>query len=278
MNGKSLAFLGCLLGGLATRSHATVLYQNDFEVAAGPEWSNPVIDTTPSGRDFLGRFANELVSLTLGSIPSHTFVSVEFDLYVIQSWDGNNTTFGPDVWDASVSGGPTLVHATFSNFTNFTQTYPASYPGGNNPAFTGASEVGTLGYTPFGDSVYHFSFLLPHAASSLTINFSGLGLNFAGLGGDTERWGLDNVLVSTDAPEPGVLLLLALGMGALGLGRTRSRGPRKELSQSPQSSRSRRRSRAGAVLPRWRSGRGGPSLRRLPSRAPRRRSRPEAAP
>ena len=107
-----------------------------------------------------------------------------------QSWDGNDNTYGPDIWDLSVQDGPTLLHTTFSKGQR--QAYPDTYPGGDHPARTGALENNSLGYSFYGDSVYHLSFTFPHSANSLVLVFSASGLQ--GLG--DESWGLDNVNVS----------------------------------------------------------------------------------
>ena len=80
----------------------------------GPEWSSKAVATSPNGRHFLGEFGNQKVSLTLKGLPAHNIVTVQFDLYIIETWDGNNSSFGPDVWRLDVDGGPTLLHTTFS--------------------------------------------------------------------------------------------------------------------------------------------------------------------
>nr|WP_253257748.1 Calx-beta domain-containing protein [Microcystis aeruginosa] len=49
----------------------------------------------------------------------------------------------------------------------------------------------TLGYTYYGDSVYHLSYTFPNVSNSIILNFSGIGLQ--GIG--DESWGLDNVSV-----------------------------------------------------------------------------------
>ncbi len=181
---------------------AQVVYSTDFEGTVGPEWSHTSTETTPVGaRRFLGRFGNDTVNLTLAGLPSHTDVTVSFDLYLIDSWDGSGTdssgnivtTHGPDVWDLSVVGGPTLLHTTFSNLDEYDwwQAYPGAYPGANNPPLTGAAEVDTLGYTYYGNSVYRLRFTFPHSASSLELTFSASGL----YGLFDESWGIDNVEV-----------------------------------------------------------------------------------
>ena len=169
----------------APASSAT--YSEDFEGTVGPEWSTTATDTTPSGRRFLGQFGNTTATLTRAALPLHTDITVTFDLYIIQSWDGNPAGVGPDEWDLTVSGGPTLLHTTFSKGQR--QAFPDTFPGGDNPAFTGAAELNSLGYTFFGDAVYSLSFTFPHTASSLALDFSASGLQSL----SDESWGLDNV-------------------------------------------------------------------------------------
>lgn len=199
------------------------VYTNDFENLSDPlsEWSSTSTEVTPGtvphpADRFLGRFAeDEAVSLTLTGLPVHSVLTVSFDLYVITTWDGNGTQ-GPDVWDLSVSGGPTLLHTTFSNVTdpnNDRQAYPDEYPGGDYPARQGAAENNTLGYThgdPIMDSVYSLSFFFTHSSSSLVLNFSGSGLQTL----DDESWGVDNVTVDV-IPEPAGLGLFGLALLAV---------------------------------------------------------------
>ena len=172
------------------------IYFNDFETAAGSEWSNTSTDTTPIGaRNFLGQFGNQIVSLS-GSVPAGN-VTVSFDLFLIQSWDGNGDhCCGPDVFDVSVVGGPTLLHTTFANVpaSDTDQAYPDAYPGGGNTARSDAAENNTLGYSFHGDSVYNLSFTFPHTGGYIELNFSASGLQ----GISDESWGLDNVLVELE--------------------------------------------------------------------------------
>ena len=65
-----------------------------------------------------------------------------------------------------------------------------SYPGG-----TGAVENDTLGYSFYGDSVYHLSYTFANLSDAITLNFIGSGLE----GIDNESWGLDNVKVTAGA-------------------------------------------------------------------------------
>ena len=194
-NGEIKAIYDAGNAGKIKPGDEVTVYSNDFEGTVGPEWSNTSLDTTPAGaRRFLGQFGNGLVTLALGDLPSHTQATVSFDLFIIGSWDGNGIPFGPDVWDLSVAGGPTLVHTTFANNPALPQSYPSTHPGDDHSPRTGALEDNTLGYS-FGieptDAVYRLSFTFAHSGSSLVLDFSGSGLEDL----DNESWGLDNVVV-----------------------------------------------------------------------------------
>ena len=190
------------------------VYNNNFEgEVPSEELSHTSTDVTPKGnRRFLGQFGNDNVSIGLDNLPAHTTATVSFDLFIIRSWDGNDTTWRPDIWNLSIDGGQTLLNTTFSNH-NFAlgsepgypqfQSYPANYDPKNivnNPARQGAIETpNSLGYEfylwpisqtkPF-DSVYSLSFTFNHSDSNLKLNFSTGSL---GGGLDDESWGLDNL-------------------------------------------------------------------------------------
>jgi len=111
--------------GFACSSHALagrvwIQYANDFQGSVGPEWSVIRTTTTPLGaRTFLGQFGSEAVILTVNNVRPHTVLRVEFDLFIIGSWDGNYARpgAGPDVWDLSVQDGATFLHTTFNTHT-----------------------------------------------------------------------------------------------------------------------------------------------------------------
>lgn len=194
--------LGTLVGAQPTTTPTPegVVYRNDFEEDIGPEWSSTLTDSTPAGgRRFLGQFGNDTVTLSLNDLPPHSDITVTFELFVINSWDGSGTNLngnvvtnnGPDIWDLSVADGPTLLHTTFSNVEDYDwwQAYPNAYPGGHHPPHTGAAEIDTLGFTYFGNAVYRLSFTFPCSESFLELNFSASRLQEL----QDESWGLDNV-------------------------------------------------------------------------------------
>lgn len=218
------------------------IYFDDFNGTSGlVNWKSDRdlggswIEQTPLGeRNFLGRFSNDSVHLTLDGLGSvGQEITVSFQLYLILTWDGNGPTTGavpagPDVFQLDVSGGQTLLRTTFSNNTGYPpfdrQSYPAPYLQGDYPARTGASENNTLGYTypqivssgvivQPADSVYEFSFRFWHESDSITFNFSANGLE----GLINETWGIDRITVAavSSVPEPSIYLLLLVGAAFL---------------------------------------------------------------
>jgi hypothetical protein len=190
-------------------------YTNDFE-DNGDGWSVGQLSSAPSGEGFLGEFNNETVTLTVTDLPTHTQVTVEFDLYVIRSWDGNQTqisesfsaeeqriragavTFSPELAAVRIgpdffrvqSDGVTLLDATFSNWAGGTQNYPTE----NVAAQTGAAAINSLGYFFQGmpmDAVYRIRLTFAHSDPTVVLDFTGSSLQSI----EDESWGIDNVRV-----------------------------------------------------------------------------------
>ncbi len=212
------------------------------------------VDRTPSGNFFLGHHQNRgdrmdelgmdnhIVSFDLAGLEAHQGVTLQFDLYAIHEWDGDDggvrgmpDYFGVSVDDGGV--GRTLALSTFSNVAGKPQSYPgglfAQFPGGFD-AGSGAFAVDTLGYDRnggsydgFADAIYRFEFTFDHTASDLALSF------FASVNDVMkESWGLDNVRVTLNGvgaanaapvPAPAPLLLLFSGVGVSLLGARRRR-------------------------------------------------------
>ena len=215
-----------------------LVYFSNFETAPGPEWSHTLRSDDPrnshSRRTFLGRFGctnydpdgnNEpqisecvtadLVTLTLADLPPHAAITISFDLYLFDSWDGNpfegedngcefapsppHDMCSPDLFNVSVAGGPTLLHATFAVHPERPyQSYPAPYPTDgsmpiHNARHTGAAEVETIA-----GAVYRLTFTFTH--SEPTVSFTFTAPNLQPL--DDESWGLDNVEVRAKPLSP----------------------------------------------------------------------------
>ncbi len=232
--------LGLLVLLLAMPVTADVtIYTNDFEGAVGTEWSMlplgqtqwvaPPTSVTPATQDqFLGELSNGMLALTLTNLPAHSQVTLSMDLFIIRSWDGNyaSDARGPDFWGYALNDIPSDPEdptqwdsfTTFSNWhpdTGPHQAYPNTYPTGDYPARTGASENNTLGYTfdegqgPFAqDAVYELTTgTFAHSASTLTVAFGAVNLQSI----TDESWGIDDFEVVLDVPEPSGILFIVAG-------------------------------------------------------------------
>lgn len=212
-------------------AQAHVLYFNDFQSKANDgHWSSWRTEDTPtpypSGpRTFLGQFGSESVRFSTHLGGSTGRLLLEFDLYLIRTWDGSSVgtpyDYGNDVFQVTVAGGPLLLRETFSNGNPAGQSFG---PNTLDAPMTGAAEHYSLGYafwdgiqqkTIYQDAVYRLAFEFEHGMPTLAVDFAGLGLQDI----SDESWGLDNVrltwLGGTGAlavPSPGVLPLLCLGL------------------------------------------------------------------
>ncbi len=161
-------------------------YTCDFSTVPGPEWSRQdSINDTNFG--FMGgRFgmpnyggSQDNTQLTL-NVSSGTTYYVAFDLYLIDSWDGNDTTWGPDYLRVYVNGTQVLSE-TFACWDY--QSYPF------NPEYAYAD----LGYSSsYNDTLYRrvwFSFTAGSSVARIRWTTQ--------LDGDLtdESYALDNVVV-----------------------------------------------------------------------------------
>lgn len=173
-------------------------YKDDFQGAIGSpiaSWSTVQTATAPAdpNRRFLGQFLNDTVTVKIGGIPPHECLCIEFDLYLIESWDGNHPTYGgPDRITVGLDG-TTLMSDSFGHYkfgANWAQTYG---PAALNPPGTGAVEFDTLGYPRWGDQVVPISLCdFAHTADTAIITIAGSGLQSF----TDENWGIDNFVVS----------------------------------------------------------------------------------
>jgi len=221
MKRSRFAFSLCAsLAVLPFSASAQVNYSEGFQGAVGAEWSSSlIIDAQVSvNRRALGDFGNDTVTLTLSGFTPGVSASLAFDLYILNSWDGESFGTGPDGFTAQIDGS-NVVNATFTNLDEQSghQSYSATTPLGGAfvPAYTDADEIDTLDASYYGNSVYKFggghnpgfSFV----PSTSTVVFSFAGSNLQGLA--DESWAIDNVSVIQSIPEPSTWA--ALGLGAI---------------------------------------------------------------
>jgi hypothetical protein len=102
-----------------------IVFQDDFEGGASGAWSSSLTDRSASGSfsEFSGRFANNSQTLTLAGLTAGRSYTLSFDLYAIDSWDGQNGS--PD--RIAVTVDDTIVfNRTVSNYVQYAQDVNAS--------------------------------------------------------------------------------------------------------------------------------------------------------
>ena len=154
------------------------VYQTDFESGADAHWSSSLTSSNEVFSTFLGRFGNDVVTLTISNLPPHDTVRLGFDLYCIDSWDGGSSDYFGMSSDLTRSW----------SFGGTTQTYPGI-----------PDLMGQLGFSGYQDAIYRelrdnnlgHGFVLPHTNSTLRISFYGQNLQDL----SDESWGIDNAQV-----------------------------------------------------------------------------------
>ena len=131
-------------------------------------------------------------------------VTVEFDLYLIDSWDGDHWYWGTDRFNVSGDYSDSWILPTDEDELNYESNTRGHY-----------------GYSHWGDEIYRgVSFTFMHTGDDLSLSFFGSGLQRL----NDESWGIDNFTVTTtDVPEPGVLAMFGLGLVGLGFARKKAK-------------------------------------------------------
>lgn len=142
---------------------------------------------------------NEVVEIVYTDLSAHNFVKINFDLFILNSWDGttsqpNDPTRGNDYWGLYIGderGEISSTSYTFTNFGGFTsETNPDRswdyYAAGDN--YEGLNNM--YGLRIFEN--YNDGFVFNHTSDTLVLRFYD-----AGLYGADESWIVDNLFVAT---------------------------------------------------------------------------------
>ena len=186
-------------------SSSVDVYNNDFQTNDLNHIDGGVIEAY-NGSKVLGRYNNGGFTLSVTNLPAHDLISVSFDLYIHDSWDGNSTSpDGPDIWEMFVDSNP-YISTTFSNFpcslTDICkpQSYPNSYPNNFNNPKTNATTVdlpsACKATYPNGTSLYVITKTFAHKGSTLSIKcFDKLTQTNDPNPKCDESWSVDNIKV-----------------------------------------------------------------------------------
>lgn len=207
------------IGCSVSAAQAAQVYSNDFEGGLVLDGTGAIVSVEgyEGINDISGSYwKNDQIAatsdLTLIGLGAHTTMTIEFDLALLDSWDGGQGLYccggiqiGPDFFNILLDGveiletsnfDPIAPELTMANFGNF----------GGNSAYRN-------------DKAYKVSVTVPHMIGNAEISFFADGGGY--LGGADESWAIDNLVISTnrengptEVPLPGGLPLMA---GALGL-------------------------------------------------------------
>ena len=193
---------------------------NVFSGAGAASSISPVpIYNSPSNY-FVGRFSNTNTAVVLTVPQGGAKYLLDFDLYVIGSWDGigkqaQSGAFGANVFQvgAVCSTDPAgtvrdIFTTTFSNQMTVQQNYPLSYSsGGGSKALTGSvnSDVNFKGdptvnvplFRSVSDATYHLNFTGANPCGSGEVKFVFRSYTDQQSAPD-ETWGVDNITIKTD--------------------------------------------------------------------------------
>ncbi|MFA7345615.1 MAG: binary toxin-like calcium binding domain-containing protein, partial [Terrimicrobiaceae bacterium] len=196
-----VAICAWLCAAVSAMASGEVPYFNDFESTVGSEWSSTTTDNSASANftRFSGNFGgNSTQELSVEGLTVGETYTVAFDLYVLDSWDGNNATagVGPDYFNVSVND-TQLFHYTFSNVNGTLPNTFQSFPDGPELGLT------NLGYWVYPDAVYrNIEVKFTAADTTAVICFQGQNLEPI----DNESWGLDNVGVKLTSDLPAAIV------------------------------------------------------------------------
>ena len=122
------------------------VYQNNFETGDLKNITGGSIEFY-NGTHVLGRYNTSSFGLALTNLPKHDLVTISFDLYIHDSWDGNklgiDSVDGPDIWKLIIDHN-TYINTTFSNSPCAAgtlcppQSFPNNFPNNNNIPKAGA--------------------------------------------------------------------------------------------------------------------------------------------
>lgn len=202
-----------LFTGCKKNAYNTVeIYNNNFENSDLSNISGGIVNDYNNSK-VIGYYNNGGFKLLVNNISSHDLVTISFDLYIHDTWSGNNrgnavVIDGPDIWQMKLDGEP-YINTTFSNTGDcgggvycLQQSYPNNYPFHNDPK-TGAYNKNLPGVCALkglngGTSLYKIEKTIKHRKGSLLVEFKDM-LKQSNTNDPLcdESWSLDNLIIKT---------------------------------------------------------------------------------
>jgi hypothetical protein len=202
-------------------SGGATISTNVFEGADAASLIDPVpIYNFPSNY-FVGRFSNTKTAVILDVPQGGSAYALDFDLYVIGSWDGigkqaQHGAFEGNVFQigaiCAVDPAGTvrdIFTTTFSNQSTVQQNYPLAYgTGGGAKALSGAVNwdqnfkgdptVNVPVFKSVSDATYHLSYTGANPCGSGAVKFVFRTFAPGQQSAPDETWGVDNITIKTD--------------------------------------------------------------------------------
>jgi hypothetical protein len=183
-----------------------VVYNNTFESNNLSGIKDGTI-TQFNNTSVLGQYNNGGFTLNVNDLPKHHLITITFDLYIHDSWDGNKLSpDGPDIWKMLINGN-TFIDASFSNLECSTgdfcppQSYPLNYPNNYSNPKTGAYRtdlpgVCHLATSPNGTTLYKIEKTFKHSDHTLLLQCLDklVQTNLPNPKCD-ESWSVDNIII-----------------------------------------------------------------------------------
>ncbi|OYU95266.1 MAG: hypothetical protein CFE21_13265 [Bacteroidetes bacterium B1(2017)] len=188
-----------LRGPTPPYAYSTDYYQ-DFQSAPFGGW-NSASSINFNATKMLGPFANDSVTYNYAGLPAHDSIIVTFDLYIHDTWDGDDAIAGKDYFRFK-NGNTNLINATFSNNPASSQSYSASGLPGTYPAFTdGLSGLPRRCDNNGSTTKYTITKKMKHTSSNLDLSWVGELVDTADNSGKcAESWSLDNIKIDIRRP------------------------------------------------------------------------------
>ncbi len=184
------------------------VYRNDFEQGRRKLKVFKVNDESKDSLVFkfnntqiLGPLNHNTVFLEFDTLPTHQLLQLEFDLYIHDSWKGNDGLYQSDYW-AIFLDRQKVFTTTFANLPGRKQAYPepegSSFYAGANSFRNDLPGLCSLKSSANGTAVYQFAWKFKHSNRSLMIALSDL---VAETDPCIKSWSIDNLVVTCIAIE-----------------------------------------------------------------------------
>ena len=188
------------------------VFSSDFERGIPVSVVNGKIEKY-NGSGVLGRYSDGGFEVQVKGLKTHDMIKFSFDLYIHDTWDGNNGgSDGKDVWIMNIDGW-SAVYSTFANgnCSNCSQSYPEPQPSFFNKTFNFAlnkpnsNAIRTdlpgackLKDVKGGTSMYRIQRTFNHTASTLNLGcFGQLEDPDPANRNCNESWSVDNMRITT---------------------------------------------------------------------------------